>query len=72
MISSSEIANMMIDLYETIGIIYNPSKNDVDSFAAILDYNKDEFVTPDDMEQTCYSILYGKPDFLIHKTDLLN
>jgi len=50
MISSSEIANMMIDLYETIGIIYNPSKNDVDSFAAILDYNKDEFVTPDDME----------------------
>ena len=41
MLGSSEIANMMIDLYETIGIIYNPSKNDVDSFASVLDADKD-------------------------------
>ena len=67
-----KIANMMNDLYETMGVIYNPSKGDVDGFADILDYNKDGYITSEDVLSVARSILCGYEDSnaeTLYKTD---
>ena len=54
---SSQIATMMVDLYRQLGIQFNPSLADFQSFTYVLDANKNGVVTVEDLELISQEIL---------------
>ncbi len=51
-LGQSEIANILIDMYRSMGSNITPTKSDIDQFARLLDANRDGKVDNRDMETT--------------------
>ena len=51
MIDEKELRNMMIDTYQTLGVDFKPTQQDIDSYMKMVDINKDGLISLDEYEQ---------------------
>ena len=51
-LGDQEVANIMIDLYRSFNQSCTPSKNEIENYANILDFNKDHSIGINDLEST--------------------
>ena len=60
-LENSEVVPMIVDAYKSFNRQYNPSRGDIESYARILDRNRDNRITYEDIESLCYRYLLAQP-----------
>lgn len=50
-LSPQDVRNIMVDIYKSIGMVFNPTEQDIKTYMEILDTDKDGKVTLEDISK---------------------